>query len=462
MTATLGLTAEIGAFLAGISPGSVPGTAAATVRDGFIDCIAVMIAGWEEPAARIVRGAMIGERSGDTALAFFGLEGAAPELALAYATAAHALDYDDTALSGHPSAVLVPAILAEGRAGGADGPLMIAAYVAGYEVWAELIARDEDQHHRKGWHPSAVFGPLAAAAAASVLMGLDAGKSRHAIGIAASMAGGIVGNFGTMTKPFQLGRAAQSGVLAARLARAGLTAAEDALESETGFLQAISPRGRVDRRAPSHLGIDWRIARHGLNLKLYPVCYAMHRALDAMAALRAAHGFAATDVASIDIEMGDTAAMMLRHHRPRTPLEAKFSAEFGMAAIAISGHCGMAQLSEAFLLRDDLRELLQRVSVTPLFEKDPDQPAHSPYDRVSVTLRDGSILQSEPVAHPLGHFRRPAGADSLWRKFEECAAPTMGREAARRLFDRLSRLDRAASVDGLLGLETDGVPVASD
>ena len=82
---------------------------------------------------------------------------------------------------------------------------MIAAYVAGYEVWAELIARDQDQHHRKGWHPSAVFGPVAAAAAAAVLRRLDAARASHAVGIAASLAGGVVANFGSMTKSFQVG-----------------------------------------------------------------------------------------------------------------------------------------------------------------------------------------------------------------------------------------------------------------
>src|SRR5262249_34000746 len=144
----------------------------------------------------------------------FGCE--APELALVYGTAAHALDFDDTALSGHPSAILVPTILAEAQEVGADGEAMIVAYVVGYEVWAELIGRDKDQHHGKGWHPTAVFGAIAAAAASASLRKLNESQSANAIGIAASLASGVVANFGSMTKPFQVGHAAQSGITASR------------------------------------------------------------------------------------------------------------------------------------------------------------------------------------------------------------------------------------------------------
>ena len=151
--------------------------------------------------------------------------------------------------------------------------------------------------------------------------------------------------------------------------------------------------------------------------------------------------------------MGDTQAVMLRNHRPRTPLEAKFSAEFGMAAIALAGRCGGAELNEPFIARADLRELMARVTVKALPEKDPEEPAHSPYDRVTVTLRDGSSLRSEPVTHAIGHFRRPAPAENLWRKFEECASPKIGPSASRRLFDALWGLDRLASLDALPGWE---------
>src|SRR5690606_34228890 len=161
--------------------------------------------------------------------------------ALVNGMAAHILDYDDVALDGHPSAVLVPAILAQAEAGSVGGAQMIEAYVAGFEVWAELQAREPGHLHEVGLHPTAVFGAVAAAAACASLRRLDAAGAAAAMAMAASMSAGLVANFGTMTKSFQVGRAAQSGVIAARLAQAGMTASPDALEHDSGFLAALSP-----------------------------------------------------------------------------------------------------------------------------------------------------------------------------------------------------------------------------
>ena len=278
----MGLTAEIGEFVAGVHFERLPPDCIKTVCLGFTDCVAVMMPGWSEPVSEIAARGLGHARNGRSNRPPFGVQAAAPDLALIYAVAAHALDYDDTALLGHPSAVLVPAILAEANEVGADGKAMIAAYVAGYEVWAELIRRDQDQHHAKGWHPSAMFGALAAAAASASLRKLDAEQASTAVAMAASLAGGLVANFGSMTKPLQVGRAAQSGLIATRLVEAGMTASRDAIEDDLGFLRAISPNGAVDTRSEAALGCEWAILRHGLNVKLYPVCYAVHRALDAV------------------------------------------------------------------------------------------------------------------------------------------------------------------------------------
>src|SRR5262249_4113959 len=144
--------------------------------------------------------------------------------------AAHVLDYDDVSLDGHPSAVLVPAILAQAETSGSSGAQMLTAYVAGFEVWAEPLERQPAPLRRTGWHPSAGLGPVASAAACARLRGLDGKGVATAMAIAASMSSGLVANFGSMTKSFQVARAGQSGLLAARLAQAGLTASLDALE----------------------------------------------------------------------------------------------------------------------------------------------------------------------------------------------------------------------------------------
>jgi len=435
------LTQAIGRFLAATGPSGTPREAAAIVATGFTDCIAVLILGLREPVSRIVAQS-IGARPDLKALVRLQAVAdlPAPDLALLYGTAAHALDYDDTGLAGHPSAVLVPAILAEIAETRADGAAMIAAYAAGYEVWADLIRRDADQHHRKGWHPSAVFGAVAAAAAAAVLRRLTADEASRAIGIAASMAGGVVANFGSMTKPFHLGRAAQSGLLAARLAQAGMTAAADAIEHDLGFLRAISPNGRVDTRSEARLGDEWRILKSGVNIKLYPMCYAAHRIIDATIDLRTGNDLHADDITFADVELGDNQASILRNHRPQNALDAKFSAEFAIAAAAIAGRCTQTELTDEFVRRAPVQEFFGKVRLYPNAEKDKDEPALAPFDRVTLRLKDGRSLTSDAVAYPRGHFRRGVPREALWQKFSDCTRDSLTADESAQLFARLQDL----------------------
>lgn len=437
----MGLTSEIGTFVSTIGQSSVPPEVMPVVRSGFTDCIAVMVAGRREPVVRIVADS-VGVKLRDDNILVEGV--AAPEAALVYGTAAHVLDFDDVALSGHPSAVLVPAILAEAADSKADGATMARAYLAGYEVWAELIRRDADQHHLKGWHPSAVIGTVAAAAAGAVIRKLDAAQARNAVGIAASRAGGVASNFGSMTKSYQVGCAAQSGLRAARLAQAGLTASPDALEHDLGLLRAISPKGNVDTKTPSKLGAEWRILDLGVNIKLYPVCYGVHRSLDAMIGLVKRESLKADDIASVEVEMGEAQAAILRNHRPQSALDAKFSAEFAMAAAATVQRCGMSELTDTFVRRQDVQAFLPKVAVKTVTGQSAEDKALAPFEQVRVTMRDNRQLSSVRVTHPLGHFKNPVGTEVLWSKFSDCidGAPI----EARPLFERLQRIDTLASV----------------
>jgi 2-methylcitrate dehydratase PrpD len=437
----MGLTREVGEFVAGVRFDRLPPEAVKTITLGFTDCIAVMVPGWSEPVTQIA------------ARAF----GHAPgERALLFALAAHALDYDDTGLLGHPSAILVSAILAEAEEVEADGKAAVAAYAAGYEVWAELIRRDQDQHHAKGWHPTAMFGALAAAAASASLRRLDAAQASQAVAVAASLAGGIVANFGSMTKPLQVGRAAQSGLLATRLVEAGLTSSPDAIEDDLGFLKAVSPKGAVDTKSPAALGQEWALTRHGLNVKLYPVCYAAHRVLDAALDLRQQHQVRPDDVASVAIEIGETQTKMLRVHCPRNALNAKFSGEFAATAALIAGRCGRAEVTDTFVQRPDVQALLPKVRIDPVSERDPDEPAFSPFDRVRFTLREGRELTSEPVFKPRGHFTRPVTTHQLWGKFADCTGDALDDAASRALFDTLQRLPELSTLAEIVPLPVSG------
>src|SRR5690606_10641266 len=238
----------------------------------------------------------------------------ARDAALVNGVAAHALDYDDVGLQGHPSVVLVPALLAEGERLQSPGAALMAAYLTGYEVWAELIARDRDVHHLKGWHPSGVFGCVASAAAVAGLRRLEVGQVRHALGLAASMASGLTANFGSMAKPFHVGQAAACGIDAVDLAQAGMTSAPDIFEHPKGFLYALSPNGDVDLGPPApDFGKQLRFESLGLTVKKYPVCFAAHRIIDAALDLVHAHDVHAEQVQRVEATVGPAQASMLRN-----------------------------------------------------------------------------------------------------------------------------------------------------
>jgi 2-methylcitrate dehydratase PrpD len=170
----------------------------------------------------------------------------------------------------------------------------------------------------------------------------------------------------------------------------------------------------------------------------------VHRSLDAMIGLVRDENVEVDDIAGVQVEMGEAQAAILRNHRPQLALDAKFSAEFAMAAAAIARRCGMSEVSNDFVRRDDVQAFMPKVSVTPLPGKSADDSAMAPSDRVRITLRDNRELASPWVSYPCGHFKNPADPDVLWNKFADCVngAPI----DARPLFDRLQRIDALASV----------------
>jgi len=442
------LTRSLAAFVSDLRLAAVPADAMAVVRTGFADCVGTMVAGSVEDPPNILR-RTLAPAAGDASLYLTGPRVPAPDAAWINGTAAHALDYDDVALRGHPSTVLVPAILAEGESLGASGAALAAAYVVGYEVWAELAGRDPAQHHQKGWHPTGIFGPIGAAAACASLRGLDADKAAHAIALGASHSSGLVANFGTMTKPYHAGRAAHSGVVAARLAAAGFTASPDALEHPLGFLAAVSPKGEANRTSPAAAGRSWQILQQGLSIKKYPLCYCTHRAIDGMLDLLALQKVKPSDVESITVSTSRRNATILRNSQPQTGLEAKFSMQFAMASSVVAGRVGLAELTDAFVQRRDIQTLMPKVTVAPDDREDPKRPGAAPYDLVTIHTRDGRQLESGRITEERGSPELPLSAEELWVKFASCLSVGNPKLNARALFEALMAIERQSGVAAL-------------
>ena len=448
-----GLTRQLATFIAHLTTEQCPSDAVATAKRGAIDTIGVMLAGRDEPVVGHARSIArsIGVVS-ESQVLFDRGRAASSDAALVNGTAGHALDYDDVAIDGHPSVVLVPAMLAEGERLGASGDALLTAYIAGYETWGELAGRDADKHHGKGWHPTAVFGTIGAAAAAASLARLDVDRTVNALGIAASMASGLVANFGSMTKPFHAGRAAANGILAAQLAAAGMTASPDALEHRSGFLKALSPHGRMRVDGPISAGRDWYIVKNGLNIKRYPVCYALHRAIDATIELVERHKLAANDIGSIEVHLGRHQVNMLRHSRPQTGLDAKFSAEFAMAAAVVARRVGLSELTDPFVRTQAIQSMFPKVKVVSTDKDDPDDSLFGYADQVRLHTTSGMTIESAPVRYARGHARNPVSMDELRAKFADCTAQALRPAQCDQLFAQLAALERLATTRDLYSL----------
>ena len=190
-------------------------------------------------------------------------------------------------MRGHPSVPLLPAVLAVGEKLGSSGRELVEAFVLGFEVECKLGRAIGGPHYALGWHATSTFGTIGAAAACSRLMRLDIGRTQTALAVAASLSSGLRQNFGTMTKPLHAGWAAHNGIVAAALAQRGITADAAALEGQSGFFRAMSGGAEYDPTAAVRdLGEPWEIVDPGVGVKLYPCCYATHRAVDAALAIK--------------------------------------------------------------------------------------------------------------------------------------------------------------------------------
>jgi len=417
---------------------------------GFTDAIGVMLAGAREDAVGAL--ARWAAEQGGSAQARSVCGPArlpATQAALVNATAAHALDYDDFAFSNHPSAVLVPAVLAAADAHGAavSGATMIRAYAIGYEVWCDVFLRERDLYYDKGWHPTSVFGTLGAATAASVVWGLDTRQSRDALALAASNAGGIFENFGTMAKPYHGGRAASVGISAAAMARHGLHASPTAIEGKRGLLRAISPHGNVDLERLAPGPDDWQMATRRLNIKKYPVVGAAQRCIDAVLALHRQGSPDPASVRQIVAHISERHAAVMPYHLPQDALQAKFSLEYAIVGSLVYGAMGFAELQDAMVLNPAVQALMARVQTVTTDTFEPDWRDAAPFDQVHLHLHHGATISTPPIRRATGHADTPLAPEEIRAKFLGCTRHAgLADESAEALYQSLQRLGQLTSV----------------
>ena len=436
-------TARLAEFAVSATP---PAGARAAAATAYLDTVGVTLAGAAEPAARIVQDVIASEGTGACHVFGTPFTASASAAALANGTAAHALDYDDMCFVSlaHPSAPLVSAALAAGEASGASGRGVLDAYVVGFEIEGRLGRAMNPRHYERGWHCTSTLGTVGAAAAAARTLGLDVATAGHALAIAASSASGLKENFGTMVKPLHAGLAARNAVLAALLAKRGMTASDAAIEGPQGFLHAMDSRVESLDEVIGDLGVRWEILDTGITVKLYPSCAGTHPTLDALLDLVRREHVTADQVEAVEIGVDAIVPTILIYDRPASGLEGKFSMPFCAAVAIVDRKVGVDTFQAARIADPKIAALMPRVTMRVDSTLDAGAPRLT-QARVTVRLNDGRTLQASANG-ARGYPARPASPEELATKFLTCASRTLSSAQAQQALDALRGIERVQDV----------------
>jgi 2-methylcitrate dehydratase PrpD len=448
------LTESIVEFLQGSALRQVPQASLQLAINGYTDCVGVMLAGSNDAVTQNLHQYVRDSGGKEISRVLLSDDRATvAQATLVGVGAAHALDFDDYAYSNHVSALLVPAILAEAERTPSSGADMLRAYIAGVEVWGAVMKREPDHLHSKGWHPTGVFGPIGVVAALAWLRGLSAVQTRNALGLAATNGAGVMDNFGTQAKSYQGARAAEAGVVCIELALAGVDSGPHAIDGDGGLLAALSPAGNVDLESNADwLGHKWISADNALNIKMHPTVGASQRGIDAAIQLHKDYAPVVEDISQVIVRVSEKHAAVMRLHRPKTALEAKFSIEFGVAAALVAGKVGLAEVRDDFVMRDDVQQLIEKVEIEIGPDNDPDYPVGALTDSVAYRIGSSDLIESEPVWRFRGHGQNPMSEEEFAQKFFDCVVPGYGEQAAKTLFAQLRKFDQLKSVSEIQSL----------
>ena len=403
-------------YLADTDFAALPQAALQAGKRGILDCLGTAIGGAHCQAANIAMD-LISEAGGnsDVTLLARGKRTALLDAALYNATAAHALDFDDT-LSA-PTAIVGLALAEQRRLSGRE---LLKSYVLGFEVASRITHAIGGWENARGWHMMGVAGVFGAATAASLLLKLNAQQIVNALGLAATQASGLVAMHGFLAKPFHSGKAAVNGIFAAQLASRGCTTGP-ALEGPLSVSQAMG--GTPTPNLAQNFGSPYNILTN--RLKPFPCGRLGHAAIEAALKARAAHRLTPEELISAKVHVEPRAQYLMGKSEPESGTESMFSIAHGVAAALLYGKAGPVQFSDDAVRDPQLKELRRITEVIP----DP-QCAAGQAKIIVQTQHRGPITAEVPIQK--GYADNPLTDDDVREKFLTLAEPVLGSNRARR------------------------------
>jgi 2-methylcitrate dehydratase PrpD len=430
---TLGETRALARFVANLRPEDVPARVVDVLSSALVDGVGCGLYGMTTQWAQIVQG-FAEEQGGPLEASFWAAgrkKGSAANVVLAAGTAIHSFDFDDhNRAKIHPGAVVIPTVLALGERQGISGARALAAMAAGYEVMTRVsLAANPGPARMRGWHLTGTCGTFGAAAAASVVLGLDAETTASALGLAGTQSAGLwaFNVDGAMSKRLHPGRAAQSGVIAALLGARGFQGPRHILEAaDGGFLRAMSDEPRF-AEATCELGDAWRT--EGVCFKPYACCGSNHACVDAALQIMREQSLAVADIARVIAGISKVVETQTGfEYQPSTVLNAQMSLRYNVAVALIDGRAYLEQFTPSRISAPDVCELAARVAV----EIDPEMDRVYPglyAGIVHIETKDGRRF-TRRVDHSKGMPENPMSAHEIDEKFLSLAASAVGRARA--------------------------------
>lgn len=438
-TAVSTLTDQLWERFGHLTIDQIPAGAVTVAHQCILDWFGCALAGSRESLSQILRDELAAD-AGSCSLIGTTSRADPPRAALINGAAGHALDFDDSSavMLGHPSAPVLPAVLAAAEQGLRSGADALTAYVVGVEVQSRIGMAIGDEHYAKGWHTTSTVGVLGAAAAVSRLLSLDSAGFATAMGIAASSASGLKANFGTMTKPLHAGQAAERGLLAARLASRGYTAGPGAVDGGQGLAHAAG-NGQLDVARIEKWGDRWATTQ--ALFKHHAACHCTHAGLEATMSLLN-NGVVGEEIERVTVIVNPSILDMCGIPEPMTGLEAKFSLR-GTQALLVAGAdtAAVATFEDGPINRPDVRALLEKIVVAT------DDTLGDLVTRVEVLTSRGVHRAAHDVSRPADLRSQEA---QLRTKFHSLAAPVLGEHAVAALAQCLRDLRAVPDIAQLL------------
>ncbi|KMJ56397.1 hypothetical protein AB685_22230 [Bacillus sp. LL01] len=360
--------------------------------------------------------------------------------ALVNGMSSHIFDYDDTHLDTihHPSGPVAPVVLALGEHLGLTGEEILHAFILGCEVELRISNAVYPSHYHLGWHITSSAGVFGAAVAAGTLLKLDEEQMLHALGLAGTQSFGLREMFGTMTKPFHPGKAAQNGLLSAMLAKKGFTSSKQVLEAKRGFANVLAPEHDLEK-VNVRWGTDWELLKNAF--KPYACGIVLHPSIDACIELR--QYAKPEEVEAIEITVNPYVLELTGKPTPQTGLEGKFSIYHTGAIAFLDGDAGEDQYSNEKVLADSTVAFREKIRPT-VDESISEEKAYA-----KLILKDGRTFTAN-IEKATGSIENPMKDEALNRKFENLTKPIIGAENTEALISSLYKLDQASNLDEIL------------